>query len=468
MKKFSQFLFLPLLLSTLLPLSASAQSPVIGDYDGDGTSDMSVALVDRSLNTTAYLTRLSNGASPLFWTWPGVAADAFASGRYFGDGKTYPAIVKVNSSETPLQWNFKRPDNTDLSLLYGFPGDSIPNHGPDFDGDGVSDIYVVKNGTPDFFPGFKVWYIALSGRPAPNVVRRVFGLTDDIVFGADINGDGADELVALRPSTYVWYSASVFATGIPDVIDNNQIAAVQWGLPGDIPLTPQDLNNDGHADYIISRRIGINQFAYVRYGSNTASVVPIGQATSIPMVGKFIANHVPKFAWHQRDTGFAAIRNSKDNLNIFRHGIPTNVIVRPDGTVVQPDDEGIVPRVASAPSAPEAPPASVAGCAASPGTKNAFRGDGDLWKPHSESTGKVVVLLPRSYNGASLVVLGRNGNEVARAERTHCCQHNGGRMHWWLSRDRNQLRAHAPLTVRVQRGATTECRVVPDPTRRYE
>jgi hypothetical protein len=460
--KNTYFLSLLLVLFFAIPLDAGAQA--VGDYDGDGTSDLSLALVDRGRNYTAYLTRRSGAPdTPFFWEF-NVAADAFAPGKYFGDGRIYPGIVRVIAVGQPLQWHFKRPDGSDLSIQYGLPGDSVPNHGPDFDGDGISDIYVVRDGSPDFFPGFKVWHIALSS--TGTVHQKVFGMTSDRVFGGDVNGNGRAEMIALRPSTYEWFSADIFAT------DVSQITAQQWGLPGDIPLLPQDMNGDGKPDYIISRREGAMQFAYIRYSDVNFEKRPIGLATSVPSVGKFNPQRAESdFAWQQRDTGWAASRNPDTTVNFFRHGIATNAIIRPDGTVVQPNEDGRFPGSSVAPSQPDAPssspPSGAPGCTPSPGTKDRFRGNGDLWKPHSESTGKVVILLPSSYTSASVEILGRDGNVISTPERTRCCP-NGGRMHFWMNRDRNFMAQHAPVTARVRRGATTECRVVPDPRRRYE
>ena len=76
------FLFLPIL---FFPSWSSAAE---GDYNGDGVSDLSVALVYRSSNSTAWLTRL-NAGQYLFWTFP-VAGDAFVAGSYFGERETLP------------------------------------------------------------------------------------------------------------------------------------------------------------------------------------------------------------------------------------------------------------------------------------------------------------------------------------------------------------------------------------------
>src|SRR5690606_6416877 len=131
----------------LLPSPESARADVeLGDFNGDGYSDLSVALVDRSARTTAWLTWLSNGDGNLFWTW-GLPGDALVTGHFYGDGKYYPGIVFVRSLQTPLEWYIKNPQGTDNFLHYGFPGDHVPNQA-DVDCDGITDLVVIRDGTP--------------------------------------------------------------------------------------------------------------------------------------------------------------------------------------------------------------------------------------------------------------------------------------------------------------------------------
>ncbi|HMP47407.1 MAG TPA: VCBS repeat-containing protein [Oligoflexia bacterium] len=443
-------------LAVLLLVSTNINAqPVLGDYDGDGSSDMSVGLVDRSRNYTAYLTRLSSGAPPLFWEW-GIAADAYAPGKYFGDGKAYPAIVHVVSASLPLHWFFKRPDRSDQFILYGLPGDTVPNHGHDFDGDGISDIYVVRDGTPSRFPGFRIWYIALSS--TGGILETVFGMAGDRVYAADMNGDGRAEMVALRPTTYQWFSKNV---------SSDAITTVQWGLPGDIPLVPQDMNNDGQSDYIISRREGAGQVAYIRYGQNNSATIPLGQTTSIPLVGRFKGAN--NFAWHQRDTGWAAIRSANGSLEFLQHGISTNAVIRPDGSVIQPNEDGRFPAASSGGGGGTPPPS---GSCTRPNFPDG-RG-GALWKPDREGGfargGEATFLIP-ARNGSlsnSAILLDSGGNTVHNMVlRYH--YGNGNRTVWDATVSNSQLATRAPLTMRVTfSNGSCEDRSIPNPHSRYD
>ena len=97
-------------------------------------------------------------------------------------------------------------------------------------------------------------------------------------------------------------------------------------------------------------------------------------------------------------------------------------------------------------------------------------GGGVLWKPVSESTGTVVVLMPSSYRSASVSLHDSAGNQVASVIRERCCDTNGNRAHWWWSRSASSLAGESlPLTVRFALpNGTVDCRVVSDPRQRFD
>lgn len=97
-------------------------------------------------------------------------------------------------------------------------------------------------------------------------------------------------------------------------------------------------------------------------------------------------------------------------------------------------------------------------------------GYGALWKPISESTGTVVILMPPEYQNADVQILNRDGNPVASPIRRDCCEHNGGREHIYLDRSAGALAgAGTPLTVRFEfAGGVVDCREVENPQQRYD
>ncbi len=436
-----------------ISVGPAAAQVELGDFNGDGTSDLSVAFVDRTAGTTAWLSRTGDTLAPGFWTW-GLPGDALVSGHFFGDGRYYPGIVYVRSAQTPLEWYIKNPSGTDTFFHYGLPGDSIPNQA-DMDCDGVTDLIVVRNGSAGRFPGFRLWYIALSSAGGA-VQEDVFGLTTDRVAAIDVDGDGCAEQVALRGDSFTWFSKPLFSTNV---------GVVQWGLPGDKPLLPQDINGDGTPDYIVSRPTGAGQVAFVRTGADSFETHQIGSDTAVPIVGKFSQRNF--FAWTERATGFTAIRNSNDRDKVFPFTVAANAIIRPDGTVVQPDDDARFS--ADPPTGPG--PGAPGGCDV---TTDFIDGGGNaLWKPVSDNTRNPVFLLPSSYwsgsQGVSLIeILDRDGNVILNGSRRTCCP-NSGRAHFDVPERASTLNASAPITVRLAlNNGTTECRSVPVPTTRYD
>jgi hypothetical protein len=97
-------------------------------------------------------------------------------------------------------------------------------------------------------------------------------------------------------------------------------------------------------------------------------------------------------------------------------------------------------------------------------------GGGALWKPLSERTGTVVILMPAEYRSAEVAVFNSRNEIVDGPLIRDCCDHNGGREHIYLTRSSGDLAgAGTPLTVRFQFGdGFTDCRTVPDPNQRYD
>ncbi len=97
-------------------------------------------------------------------------------------------------------------------------------------------------------------------------------------------------------------------------------------------------------------------------------------------------------------------------------------------------------------------------------------GGGALWKPLSERTGTVVILMPAEYRNASFELVNARGDVVDSALIRDCCEHNGGREHIYLTRNAGDLAgAGTPLTARFEfSDGFTDCREVPDPTQRYD
>jgi hypothetical protein len=227
--------------------------------------------------------------------------------------------------------------------------------------------------------------------------------------------------------------------GVPEVLANffwfvrdpltTNFSTVQWGVNGDIPLLPQDIDGDNLPDYMISRRsnnTGGSQTAFVKYGNGQAETIPLGFDSSIPQVGKFSSTN--NFAWSQRDTGWTAIRNPDNSKNVFLFGIAANAIIRADGTVVQPTSDGRFPTTSNPVST--TPPANSNGPSA---TCSSTFTSGWLLKPRSQDTGddrqgKPMILFSRNLpTSGCLNVLSTNGTIIGKYGRFVANRYYSGR-----------------------------------------
>ena len=95
---------------------------------------------------------------------------------------------------------------------------------------------------------------------------------------------------------------------------------------------------------------------------------------------------------------------------------------------------------------------------------------GSLWKPHSERTGTVVILMPPQYASAGVSIVNTRNEEVTSPLIRDCCSHNGGREHIYLANSAESLLGvGTPLTVVFTfPDGFVDCRVVDVPTQRYD
>ena len=348
-------------------------------------------------------------------TFP-IAADALVSGRFYsGDQRHYPATVTVTSLEENLLWIAKDSQGANVPFRYGSPGDTITNLG-DWNCDGVDDIHVVRP-TPD---GLLTWFVAISNG---TIEEYKFGLHGDRAGVAKAANGCIQALVLLRMegNQFRW-----FFKGLENINDPFQFQTTLWGLTGDIPLIPVDIDGDNLLDFVVTRPVGGFQEGYIRYGNGTFEALLLGFDDSIPQIGFY--DGTPLFAWSQRDNGGAAIRHSNGFLNIFNFGDAESAIIRADGSVIQPTTtgrfgQGEMTPVGGTPGTGNGACANSGGGTGSgnpPCSSLAFndgRG-GDLWIEHSESDGRPVYLLNSGWRSAPVVDIERTDGTCERARFT--------------------------------------------------
>ena len=239
-----------------------------GDYDGDGTSDISVFRRSSGLWAVRGITRI----------YFGTLADYPVSADYDGDETTDIGIFRSgiglwairgisrvyfgSSSDIPVPGDYDGDGSAEMSIFraprglwalrgvsrvyYGGFGDrAIPG---DYDGDGIKDVGV-------FRPASGLW--ALRG-----ISRLYFGTSGDSLVPGDFDGSGTWDVGIFRPSSGLWairdVSRAYFGnssdepvpadfTGLGAAIGIFRESTGLWGIrgisrvyfgsPGDIPVT---------------------------------------------------------------------------------------------------------------------------------------------------------------------------------------------------------------------------------------
>jgi len=204
---------------------ATHDPTVVGDYDGDGKADPATYWCPTSTPGTcqfAYIGSNNNPSNTISYVqWgSGTLADGPtpAPGDYDGDGKFDFAVQRQVPGGNPGDAQFAILRSSDLAaelISWGVLSDTIEPG--DFDGDGKTDIAVVRNQS-----GTLVHYI-LFRTNAYAVVN--WGVTGDVPVPGDYDGDGRTDVAAYRPAPSpapsTFYSLN---------IQNGSYRVAQWGM----------------------------------------------------------------------------------------------------------------------------------------------------------------------------------------------------------------------------------------------
>lgn len=269
--------------------------PTKVDFDGDGSSDISVF---RPSDGVWYANRSANGFFAVNW---GISTDVPVPDDFDGDGKTDFAVFRattdgnqpdyyiLNSAtftvayasfglpgDIPLSEDFDGDDKADL-CIYRSDGNfwvrrssdggiftisilgGVPVSG-DFDGDGLGDLGTFNNG---------VWTIRFSAGNYQVESAQVWGNAGDKPVPASYYGIGRDQLAVYRPSNGTWLISPS--------------TAIQFGNATDIPV-PADYSGDGRADIAIYR----DGIWWIYFSINDITVKSFGLADDKPLQAALI------------------------------------------------------------------------------------------------------------------------------------------------------------------------------------
>jgi YD repeat-containing protein len=198
----------------------SGDKPVVGDYDGDGISDLAVF---RPSSATWLIQNSSNGTTTT--TQFGSSGDIPVAGNYDGDYRTDIAVYRPSNGT----WYVQGSTAGYSAAQWGNASDTpVP---ADYDGDGKTDKAVFRS-------SIGTWYVSQSSNGA--VLSPAWGNYADQPVPADYDGDNKADFSVWRPSTGVWHIYKS-ATGV--------YQSETLGAPGDTAVPSAYLKQIGSQVY---------------------------------------------------------------------------------------------------------------------------------------------------------------------------------------------------------------------------
>jgi PKD repeat protein len=243
---------------------STADIPVVGDWDGNGTSD---AGVFRPPSGYWYLD--TNKNSSVEYTFPfGKSGDIPVVGDWDGDGISDIGVFRPPSGYWYLDTN--KNSSVEYTFPFGKSGD-IPVVG-DWDGNGTSDAGI-------FRPSSGFWYLDTNKNSSVEYTFP-FGKSGDIPVVGDWNGDGTSDAGVFRPSETNWY------------LDTNKINGseyvFQFGTTSDIPVVG-DWDGSGISDAGVFRPANGNWYLnYNKQNSTVNKSFHFGINNDTPKAGNWI------------------------------------------------------------------------------------------------------------------------------------------------------------------------------------
>ncbi len=218
----------------------SGDQPIARDYDGDGITDMAVFRRGASIGSPAfwYIRQSASSFTDRSVQW-GTTGDDVAGtgdtpvpGDYDGDGKFDLAVYRFGGLTPDNTFIIQRSsDGTAQFVQWGnFQSDYIlPG---DYDGDGKTDFCAARTGATGTSP--VVWQVLQSSNGAQTY--RTFGISSDLPVQGDYDGDSRTDLALYRRGPVATSSSTFFFFGSLTNTAQQQI----WGLRADFPVATFD------------------------------------------------------------------------------------------------------------------------------------------------------------------------------------------------------------------------------------
>ena len=189
-------------------LGATTDIPVVGDWDGNGTTTIGVFRPATGSNTNTFY--LSNSALVVnvdITVSFGAAGDLPIVGDWDGNGTTTVGVFRPTTNTFFVTNSLVSPQ-LDLQATLGAPAD-LPIAG-DWDGNGTTTIGVYRRSSSTFF---------LSNSFSIGQVNSIpFGASNlDIPIAGDWDGNGTITIGVYRPNSSTFYLRNSNSAGSPDI-----------------------------------------------------------------------------------------------------------------------------------------------------------------------------------------------------------------------------------------------------------
>ncbi len=213
-----------------------------------------------------------------------------------GDGLSDIGVIRSSQGFAPdnsanYWYTLNSADQTFSALSIGQPGDV--NVQGDYDGDGIADVAM-------YTPLTGVWQVRKSGTGETTFTQ--FGSYGDIPVVGDYDGDTINDLAVFRPSEGNWY--------VLRSSDGN-FTGVHWGTAGDRPVTG-DFDGDGVNDLAVFRP-SEGAWYINRSSDGGFTAMRWGFGSDIPVSGDFDGDGVNDISVFRPSEGNWYIYRSSDN-----------------------------------------------------------------------------------------------------------------------------------------------------------
>jgi hypothetical protein len=312
--------FLTILLGFLVVtgVSATTRNPV-GDYDGDGKTDITVF---RRSDTYWYTSKSSGGYSFIPW---GKSDDTLMPGDYDGDGKTDLAVFRRGENDRSVynHWYILRSsDFTFRAVAHGLIEQqnlSYPEPPADYDGDGKTDIatitqpYIIDHGTLTITATYFDVFQSSTNSTARRVITAPFSGT---IVSADYDGDGKADFATFDNGLWTIEQST-----------NSAIKTVSFGYSDDVHV-PGDYDGDGKVDIAVWRRSsGYWYWLSSRDGSFNSYQFGLSIDFDVPKPGDYDGDGRTDFAVFRRAIGVWYIQQSTKGFRAEQFGLSDDLPV---------------------------------------------------------------------------------------------------------------------------------------------